>query len=87
MFIFERSAFINASSEPKLWAHVPMCDFISQMNGSLNNVRVTGFDSFETIISRVTDTRSMHCTLTQLPPKIVLEPEKSNTKEWVIHDI
>jgi len=51
------------------------------MNGSLNNVRVTGFDSFETIISRVTDTRSMHCTLTQLPPKIVLEPEKSNTKE------
>ncbi len=87
VFVLKRRPLINASSEPKLRTNVPIWHFFPQMYGAFNFPRITCLDPFEFSLSIVADSRSMNCTLTQFPSKIIFESNKSDWKERKVKNV
>ncbi len=48
---------------------------------------VTGLDSLEFSLSKVTDSRGMYGALTEFPAKVVLEPDKGDWEEGEVKDV
>lgn len=85
-FIFEVVALVDAFSEPLLNWNVPIIDFFSYMNWSLDYVRIDCIDFLE-IFAAVADTRGVDCAHTEFPSEIVSTTSETASDKDIPKDV